>query len=79
MKKIIAFFRDITRKWKAETPKIAKCIRNIAAAITSCFPTCYTLIASNAITMPPWFSSWVGYTLFAASFITMVAAGTREK
>ena len=29
MKKIKEFFKDIVRQWKAETPKVAKWIRNI--------------------------------------------------
>ena len=41
VKKLIKFIKDLPRQWKAETPKIAKRIRNIAAIISTVVPAAW--------------------------------------
>ena len=41
VKKLIKFIKDLPRQWKAETPKIAKRIRNVAAVISTVVPAAW--------------------------------------
>ena len=76
---IIHFIKDLPRQWKAETPKIYRWIRNIAAIITASVPTVYGSLSMMRVNgyMPEWFNSSVGYITFIAGMIT-IAAGTKE-
>ena len=76
---IVKFIKDLPRQWKAETPKIYRWIRNIAAIITASVPTVYGSLSMMHVTgyMPEWFNSSVGYITFIAGMIT-IAAGTKE-
>lgn len=78
MKKVIAFIKDLPRQWRAETPKIAKWIRNIAAIITAVVPTAWVTFQTMNITLPDWFTTHVGYITLASLIITGIA-GTKEK
>jgi len=78
MKNIIAFIKDLPRQWKAETPKLAKWIRNAAATITAVVPTAWLTFQGMGITLPGWFVNNVGYITLASLIITGLA-GTKEK
>ena len=78
MKKIKEFFKDVVRQWKAETPKVAKWIRNIAGIITAIVPSSWAAFTLMSIQMPDWFNHSVGFITFSALLITGIA-GTKEK
>jgi len=78
MKKIIELIKDLPRQWKAETPKVAKRIRNIAAILTTAIPIAYGGVSVLNIDMPQWFGVTVGVATFVFGLIT-AAAGTKEK
>jgi len=78
IKKVIAFVRDLPRQWRAETPLIAKRIRNIAAIIATVVPGAWLTFQGMSITLPSWFVNYVGYITLAALVITGVA-GCKEK
>ena len=77
MKKIIAFIKDLPRQWKAETPKLAKWVRNVAATITAVVPTAWLTFQGMGIILPEWFVNNVGYITLASLIITGLA-GTKE-
>ena len=52
MKNIINFIKDLPRQWKAETPKIAKRIRNIAAVISTVVPAAWLTFQGMGIILP---------------------------
>lgn len=79
MKKIIAIIKDYPRRWKAETPKLAKWIRNVAATITAAnIATLMGSLLINGIVFPIWFSQIVGSVILVSGIITAVA-GAKEK
>jgi hypothetical protein len=78
MKKMIVFIKDLPRQWKAETPKLAKWIRNIAATIATVVPGAWLTFQGMGIMLPDWFVNHVGYITLAALVITGIA-GTKEK
>ena len=78
MKKLIAFIKDLPRQWKAETPRIAKWVRNSAATITAVVPTAWVTFNTMGIMLPPWFVNNVGYITLVSLVITGLA-GTKEK
>ena len=78
VKKLINFIKDLPRQWKAETPKIAKRIRNIAAVISTVVPAAWLTFQGMGIILPEWFVNNVGYITLASLIITGVA-GTKEK
>lgn len=78
MKKLIQFIKDLPRQWKAETPKMAKWIRNIAGTIAAVVPGAWLTFQGMGITLPDWFVNHVGYITLAALVITGIA-GTKEK
>ena len=77
MKKIIDFIKDLPRQWNAETQKIAKWIRNVAATITAVVPTAWLTFQGMGITLPEWFVNHVGYITLISLIITGLA-GTKE-
>ena len=78
MKKTIIFIKDLPRQWKAETPRIAKWIRNISAVIAAAVPGAWLTFQGMGITLPEWFVNHVGYITLASLIITAIA-GTKEK
>ena len=78
MRKIFDFIKDLPRQWKAETPKIAKRIRNVAAVISTVVPAAWLTFQGMGIILPEWFVNNVGYITLASLIITGVA-GTKEK
>ena len=78
MKKIILFIKDLPRQWRAETPRIAKLIRNISAVIATAVPGAWLTFQGMGITLPEWFVNHVGYITLASLIITAIA-GTKEK
>lgn len=78
MKKLIEFIKDLPRKWRAETPKLAKWIRNVAGVITAVVPTAWMTFQGMGIILPYWFTQNVGYITFASLLIAGFA-GIKEK
>jgi hypothetical protein len=82
MKKLIGKLRslksELIRRWKAETPMVAKCVRNIAGTITVVVPVAWATFQGMNIELPAWFSHSVGY-ITLASLILTGAAGIKEK
>jgi hypothetical protein len=79
MKKIIEFIKYLPRKWMAETPKVAKWIRNVAAMITAVVPGAWLTFQGMGISLPDWFVNNVGYITLASLFITGWAAAKEKK
>jgi len=75
MKKII---NELIRRWRADTPGLAKAIRNIAGTITAIVPTAWVTFQGMGITLPEWFTNALGYITFASAIIAGIA-GTRTK
>lgn len=71
-------FKDLKRQWDAETPLIAKRIRDIAAILTAVIPTAWGTFKLMEISLPEWFNNCVGYITFASLLIVGIA-GTKEK
>lgn len=71
-------FKELKRKWNAETPKAAKWVRNIAVVITAVVPSSWAAFSLMAIQMPDWFTHSVGFITFASLLITGLA-GIKEK
>lgn len=78
MKKIIIFIKDLPRRWKAETPRVAKIIRNSAATIAAVVPGAWLTFQGMNIALPECIVNNVGYITLAALIITGVA-GLKEK
>ncbi len=78
MKKIIAFIKDLPRQWRADTPKVAKWVRNASATIAAVVPGAWLTFQNMGISLPEWFVNHVGYITLAALLITGVA-GTKER
>lgn len=78
MKKIIAFIKDLPRQWRADTPKVAKWVRNASATIAAVVPGAWLTFQGMGISLPEWFVNHVGYITLAALLITGVA-GTKER
>jgi hypothetical protein len=78
MRKIIAFIKDLPRQWRADTPKVAKWVRNASATIAAVVPGAWLTFQGMGISLPEWFVNHVGYITLAALLITGVA-GTKER
>ena len=78
IKQIIAFICDLPRQWRAETPIIAKRVRNASATIAAVVPGAWMTFQGMGIPLPTWFVSHVGYITLIALIITGIA-GTKEK
>ena len=78
MKKFIAFIKDLPRQWRAETPKIAKRVRNIAAVLSAAIPGAWLTFQEMGIALPGWVSDYIGYITLISLIITGIA-GTKEK
>lgn len=78
MRKIIAFIKDLPRQWLADTPKVAKWVRNASATIAAVVPGAWLTFQGMGISLPEWFVNHVGYITLAALLITGVA-GTKER
>jgi|WetSurMetagenome_2_1015567.scaffolds.fasta_scaffold284361_3 hypothetical protein len=76
--KIITWIKDLPRQWKAETPKVAKWIRNVAGTLTVVLPTAWGVLSATGIGMPDWFNHSIGYIILGSAVIAGVA-GTKEK
>lgn len=61
----------------AETPPLAKWIRNVAGTISAALPTAWGILIATGIEPPEWFENSVGYMIFISALITL-AAGTKE-
>lgn len=70
--------KEFIRRWRADTPGLAKAIRNIAGTITAIVPTAWLTFQGMGITLPSWFVNNIGYITFASLLITGYA-GLKEK
>ncbi len=70
MKKGIKY---LIRRWKAETPIIAKCVRDTALLIGGAIGAGYTAVPMD--NMP----GWIKYVAFSCAFIAFVAQFFEKK
>lgn len=70
--------KSIIRQWKAETPKVAKWIRNISASLSAGLPSLWLTLKATDANIPIWFSDSIEYIVFITAIITLIA-GTKEK
>jgi hypothetical protein len=76
--------RIIKRLWsnfKADTPKIAKRVRNIAAAISGCALAVMTALLAAQSQVPDWFSNIYPYLIgipAAIAFISQFSSNKNE-
>ena len=66
--------KSLIKQWKAETPKVAKYIRNVAGGLSAAFGT----LKASGIDTPVWLDDSIGYIIFISALI-MLIAGTKEK
>ena len=66
--------KSLIKQWKAETPKVAKYIRNVAGGLSAAFGT----LKASGIDTPVWLDDSIGYMIFISALI-MLIAGTKEK
>ena len=79
MKKIWLFLIDLPRQWRAETPKIAKDIRNISGSLFVAIPGVWAVIQNMPnIIIPAWVNDCILYATIISGLITLIA-GTKEK
>jgi len=72
------FLKELVRKWKAETPIVAKCIRNIAGALSVGIPTAWLAVKALDAPIPTFLSDNVVIITFVSVLITAIA-GLKEK
>ena len=66
--------KSLWAQWKAETPKVAKHIRNVRDGISSALIT----LKASGVDTPSWLDDSIGYIIFIFA-IVMVISGTKEK
>ena len=71
-------FKELKRRWKADTPEIAKKIRNAAGVISAIVPSAWIAFSAMGIILPEWFTNHVGYITLLSLIITGYA-GLQEK
>jgi len=82
IKRIMKIIKTLQTRWKAETPLMAKKIRNIAGVITAAMPTAWGIVGSMPKMMdvfPNGFTKWVGYITLIAAIITTIAGLQTKK
>jgi hypothetical protein len=71
-------FKEFIRRWRADTPRRARMIRNAAISLSTLVPSAWGgACALPGITLP----TWVGYVVFGFTFLALLVggvAGTRE-
>lgn len=73
----IFFIKDIPRQWKAETPKIAKWVRNTFATLGSAALAFNTAVTSISASTPSWYSDNIWFVIGGCAAIVVIA-GTKE-
>jgi hypothetical protein len=74
--------KTLQAKWKAETPDVAKKVRNIAGTITAALPTAWGIVSSMPKMLdvfPDGFTKFVGYVTLASALITTIAGLQTKK
>lgn len=71
-------FIEIKRRWNAETPKLAKWIRNIAGTSSAGVLVVNGALTQSGVNVPPWFSNNLWWFIAIPAAITFFA-GIREK
>lgn len=66
--------KSLIKQWKAETPKVAKYIRNISGGLATALGT----LKASGVDTPSWLDDSIGYIIFISAII-MLIAGTKEK
>ena len=66
--------KSIIKQWKAETPKVAKYIRNVAGGLSAALGT----LKASGVDTPDWLDDSIAYMIFISALI-MLIAGTKEK
>lgn len=64
-------------RWRSETPKWAKRLRNTAATISAALPAAYASVSAMNIEIPSTYKYIIASLTFGSVLITAVA-GTRE-
>jgi len=75
---IASSFKAVAAKWKAETPILAKWIRNTSGAVLSASLFMLTQLGTSSVIVPAWFSQHIWYVI-AISALGVGFFGTREK
>jgi len=70
--------KKVISDWSAETPKIAKFIRNIAGTLTVVLPTAWGILTATGIMLPMFINNIMGYIILISAIITGIA-GTKTK
>lgn len=69
--------KTLVAKWRSETPRVAKRVRNAAGIIAATVPAAYTAVTAMGISVPANYQYMIGVLTFAAILITGIA-GTKE-
>lgn len=77
LKSVWLFLLDLPRQWKADTPKIAKWIRNTFTTLGAAIFAFNSAIVSISASTPSWYSDNVWYFIGGCAAI-VVLAGTKE-
>lgn len=64
--------KEFIRRWRANTPRRARMIRNTAITLSTLVPSAWGgACALPGITLP----AWIGYIVFAITFVCLIIAG----
>lgn len=73
-------FKKLYKKFIADTPKIARWVRNISAAISGCSLAIMTALLAAQSTIPNWFNTIYPYTIGIPAAIAFISQfSTKEK
>ena len=68
---------SLKSQWQADTPPIAKSIRNLAGALTVGVPFMAGILTSSGVPVPEWFMNNLWVIISISALITGIA-GTKE-
>lgn len=72
-------FNKLISKFKADTPKIAKRVRNIAAGISGCALAIMTALLAAQSNVPEWFNKIYPYLIGIPAAIAFVSQFSSKK
>ena len=75
---MMRFFKKLQADWCAETPILAKRIRNISATLATALPFAYSAFKATSIQIPVWFSYSVGIMIFICTLIAGISGIQRK-
>ena len=76
MKKIL---NKLWTKFKADTPKIAKRVRNISAGISGCALAIMTALLAAQSTIPDWFNKIYPYLIGVPAAVAFISQFSSKK